>query len=294
MSKLKITKDLAISITASMPVGVCLAGHDGEIVYANPKAEEIFGFDKEELLGLLVEDLIPEGYRHSHRKLRENYIASSTNMAMSGGRVLTGLKKSGINVSLQIGLTPLNDKYVLVTFIESSNEIIKPSSSNDPLTGLPNRKLFSEYSDKLRTLAIRNNKNIAIAFIDLDNFKSVNDQFGHQVGDMVICEVASLLSSNVRGSDIVARVGGDEFMIFLYDAGNHTHLKKNLGKLINQITSISSIDGNPINIGASIGATFTFLPENVKISEMVDMADKLMYEAKKAGKGLVIVNEMDC
>jgi diguanylate cyclase (GGDEF)-like protein/PAS domain S-box-containing protein len=293
MTKFEITKDLAISMTTSLPIGVCLASNDGKIVYANPKAEEIFGFDEGELPGHLAEDLIPEKYRHSHKILRENYVASSTNMAMSGGRVLIGLKKSGVEISVQIGLTPLSDKYTLVTFIESSNEIIKPSSSNDPLTGLPNRNTFSDYSEKLHKLAIRNKKNIAIAFIDLDNFKSVNDQFGHQIGDMVICEVASLLSSSVRGSDVVARVGGDEFIIFLYDAGNHSHLNTILGKLVSQIAAINNIDGNSIDIGASIGATISSMPESVNIGGMVDMADKLMYKAKKAGKGLVFVNEID-
>lgn len=293
MSKLEITKDLAISMTASLPIGVCLAEHNGEIVYANSKAEGIFGFDREELTGRLIEELIPESYRNSHKKMREKYIASPTNIAMSGGRVLRGLKKSGVEVYLQIGLTPLTDKYTLISLIESTNEIIKPASSNDPLTGLPNRKLFGEYGEKLRKLAVRNKKNISIAFIDLDNFKSVNDQFGHQVGDRVICEVARLLSRNVRESDIVARVGGDEFVICLYDMGQHAHLHKILAPLISQISSLGDIDGNSIAIGGSIGATFTCTPESVTISEMVGMADKLMYEAKKAGKGIVIVNEID-
>ncbi len=293
MSKLKITKDLAISITASLPVGVCLAANDGAIVYANPKAVDIFGFNKEELLDYFIEDLMPEKYRNSHRMFRNNYVANPINIAMSGGRILTGLKKSGVEVLLQIGLTPLTDKYTLITFIESTNEIIKPSSSNDPLTGLPNRKLFDEYGEKMRKLAIRNKKNISIAFIDLDNFKFVNDQFGHQIGDMVICEVAYLLRSNVRESDIIARVGGDEFIICLYGMKKHTHLKKFLDQLISQISSVCNIERNSIDIGASIGAIITCTPESVKISEMVGMADKLMYKAKKAGKGIVIVNEID-
>lgn len=293
MSTLEMTKNLAISITESLPIGVCLASTSGVIVYANPKAENIFGFDKDELLGHSVENLVPETSRHSHKKLREDYLINPTNIAMSGGRVLTGLKKDGVEVFLQIGITPLTDTYTLVSFIESTNEIIKLSSSNDPLTGLPNRKLFGEYAEKLRKLAIRNKKSISIAFIDLDSFKSVNDQFGHHIGDVVICEVASLLRNNVRESDIVARVGGDEFVICLYDMAKHAQLQIFLDELIGKISAVRHIEGNLINIGASIGAVITSAPESVEISEMASMADKLMYKAKNSGKGMVVVNEID-
>lgn len=292
MSKLKLTRDLAISIATSLPLGVLLVTKvGGEIVYANPKAEDIFGYFKDELFGHIIENLIPQRYHRSHKVLRENFVADPRTTAMSSGRVLTGLKKCGEEVSLQIGITPLNDEYILLSCIESTNEVIKPSSSNDPLTGLPNRKVFDEYSEKLHKLAIRNNKSISIAFIDLDYFKSVNDQFGHQVGDAVICEVASQLNHNVRTSDIIARVGGDEFIICLYDIGNKTHLKRHLERLITQISSITNVEGNTIKIGASIGSIITYSAHNAKISEMVGQADKLMYEAKKVGKGIAVISE---
>jgi len=294
MSKLTLNKDLAISIATKLPLGVILvAKDDGKIAYANPKAEDIFGYNNEESLGHNVEDLIPERYHRSHMVLRENYAANPQNMAMNSGRVVTGLKKGGGEFSLQIGITPLDDKYLLLSCIESSNEIIKPSSSNDPLTGLPNRKVFDEYSEKLHKLAIRNNKSISIAFIDLDNFKPINDQFGHHIGDVVICEVASHLRHNVRTSDIIARVGGDEFIICFYDIGNSAHLKSYLDRLISQISSITNVEGNPIEIGASIGSVITHMPQSVKMSDMVSQADKLMYQAKKTGKGLTVIGQME-
>lgn len=293
MSKLTMTKDLAISITMSLPLGVFLVAKDnGKIVYANPKAEDTFGYQNDESLGHTIEDLIPERYHRSHKVLRKNYTANPKNTAMNSGRVVTGLRKDGNEFSLQIGITPLNDKYILLSCIESTNEIIKPSSSNDPLTGLPNRKVFDEYSEKLHKLAIRNEKSISIAFIDLDNFKAVNDQFGHRIGDSVICEVANKLINNLRRSDIIARVGGDEFIICLYDIGSRTYLKKHLERLIEQISSISNIEGNSIDIGASIGSILTCTPQSVKMTEMVSQADKLMYKSKKTGKGLAIIEQI--
>lgn len=293
MSKLELTKELAISITAAMPIGVCLAAQNGEIVFANAKAESIFGYNKNELTELLIEDLIPPGYRTTHKKIRDLYTAHPKDTAMGGGRLLPGLKKNGEEIHLQIGLTPFPDSLTLVSLIETTNQIIKPSNSNDPLTGLPNRKLFDEYSKALRNLAVRDQKSVSIAFIDLDNFKSVNDQFGHQIGDRVICEVAHLLRSHVRESDIVARVGGDEFTLCLYDVGEHKQLKFILTELITKISTLDDIEGHPINIGASVGAIMTNTPNKIEISEMIDMTDKLMYEAKKSGKGIVVINEID-
>lgn len=292
MSQFEMTQELALLLTDVLPVGVCLAATNGEIVYANTKIENIFGYDKNELTGYYIEDLIPANYRHAHHEQRQSYVSKPVGTAMAGGRLLAGLNKYGEEIQLQVGLSPFSDEYTLVSIIETTNNIMKPSSANDLLTGLPNRKMFDEYSHKLRTLAIRNNKNISIAFIDLDHFKPINDEFGHQFGDKVIRKVASLLKEHMRESDIVARIGGDEFIVCLYGVNESNHLKAILTKLINRITSIEHIDGNKINLGASIGALLSISPKDIDISEMVHQTDKLMYEAKKAGKGVVIVNEI--
>lgn len=292
MSKFEMTKDLALSVTDALPIGVCLASHSGEIVFANTKIESIFGYEKNELTGYYIEDLIPANYRHYHHEQRQSYISKPTGTAMAEGRLLAALKKSGEVIQLQIGLSIFSDEYTLVSIIETTNEIIKPSSSNDQLTGLPNRKMFDEYSHKLKSLAVRNNKNISIAFIDLDNFKPINDEFGHDFGDKVICKVASLLKKYMRESDIVAHIGGDEFIVCLYDVNESSHLKAILTTLISRITSIKMVDGNEINLGASAGALFSNSPKDININEMINKTDKLMYEAKKAGKGVVVVNQV--
>lgn len=293
MPQLELTKDLALLITDSLPIGICLAAHNGEIVFANTKIEKIFGYDKNELAGYYIEDLIPVNHRHDHHKLRASYTAKPTSAAMADGRLLLGLRKDGEEIQIQIGLTPLAEEYVLVSLIETTNNIIKPSNSNDQLTGLPNRKLFDEYSQKLRKLAIRNKKNISVAFIDLDNFKPINDQFGHQFGDKVLCKVASLLRNQLRESDVIARVGGDEFVICFYDVGDPVDLKGILTQLVNSISSIKILNGHKINIGASVGALMTFTPSVVEIEEMINITDKLMYDAKKSGKGIIVINEVD-
>lgn len=293
MSTLSVTKELAVSMMSSLPIGILLVTRDGVIVYANTKAEDVFGFCDGEFDGLSIEDLMPERYREEHRASMDSYFSCPQSVAMSGGRTLTGLKKNREEFSLQIGLTPLVDNHTLVSFIESTNEVIKPSVSNDLLTGLPNRGSFDEYSEKLRKLAIRNNKSIILAFIDLDNFKSVNDDYGHHIGDLVLCDVANILKTNLRTSEVVARIGGDEFVACLYDLGKPSFLEKLLTKLQDKITAIKDIDGHTIDIGASIGALIAHSPKNIGVEQMIDIADTLMYEAKKAGKGKIVIQEID-
>lgn len=287
-----ILKGLGLEILDSIPIGVMVVSTNGEIVFANDKSDNIFGYCAGRLQGCFIEELIPKEARVQHKKMREHYDEKPVIHAMGGGRVLKGLKKSGEEILLQIGLSPLQNNYTLVSFIESTNDVIKISHSNDSLTGLPNRNLFNEQSEYQRKLAKNNKNSLSMVFIDLDNFKHVNDQFGHDIGDKVICEVARLLRQNIRENDIVGRIGGDEFAICLYGVKDLVFLKEKSGHLIDSISSIDQIEGNDISIGASIGAVITHYPDTIVIHDMVHIADKLMYEVKKRSKGSSIVKEL--
>lgn len=261
-------------------------------MFANTKAEEIFSYSKDEFVGLSIEQLIPKRFRDSHKKIRKVYSAAPTETAMAGGRVLIGLRKSSEEVRLQIGLNTLNDKYILVSLIETNNAIIKPSISNDPLTGLANRKTFDELSQKLWQLAIRQSCSISIAFIDLDNFKAVNDQYGHPFGDKLIIKVAQLLAKHIRESDILARIGGDEFVICYFDISDPEKLRDRLKNLMEQIASLNEIDGKAFKIGASIGAVMTKALNKWSTLDLIGLADTLMYQVKNDGKGKVKVKSL--
>jgi len=293
MSKLPSIEHVALTIIESLPVGIFLVSNStGRVIFANQKANQVFEYHGDETLGLQIEDMIPEKYRQAHKGYREDYSGNPKPIAMNSGRVLSGLTKNGAEVLIQIGITPLDGQHTILSFIEMTNDIIKPSSSNDPLTGLPNRKLFEERSEGLRELAIRNSNTISIAFIDLNKFKPINDQFGHEFGDTVIVKIANILTGRVRASDVVARVGGDEFIICLYDMRSCDQLHRYLEDLSSEISAIRNIDGHSIDVGASIGATITHFPKNVSINEMVTMADRLMYEAKKSSREGAIINEI--
>ena len=154
---------------------------------------------------------------------------------------------------------------------------------HDPLTGLVNRTFLKMQLETLTKINKRENKKLAIIFIDLDNFKFINDTFGHEAGDELLIEISKRLQSLVRESDIVARIGGDEFIIIL----NHINLKKDVEIVIthiqNELSKPVIIEKNNIEITFSAGITI-YPDDTTNVNEILQFADIAMYESKKEGK----------
>ncbi|WDE09445.1 sensor domain-containing diguanylate cyclase [Thalassomonas haliotis] len=274
-----------------MPVGLLLVDLQGNIVFINGKLQGLLGYSQEEIIGKTVNILVPERYREAHGDMLSSYLKAPTSRAMDQGRVLLAVNKKGHEIQFKIGLTPVSfaeQAYVLASMIEVSNKIIKIAANNDPLTGLPNRDFFYELSENIRSEAIRNGVRLTLLFIDLDDFKAVNDQYGHYIGDLVLCQVADCLNHSVRKNDIIGRLGGDEFVLCLYGVPNDQALNGIAKGLIDKISAINTVQENPINISASIGVACTNNPRNIVLTDMIKLADKLMYQAKDRGKGKVI------
>lgn len=167
-------------------------------------------------------------------------------------------------------------------------------SLHDPLTSLPNRRLFYDRLDHARKVAIRHGSAFAVGLLDLDGFKEVNDRFGHKAGDHVLIEISSLLSSLLRESDTVARLGGDEFGIILTGLSFDNSLDRpspaivpgldaTLDRILEGIRGIRSVDGVPVAITACLGVT-VFPVDRSEVDHLVMNADRSMYEVKKSGK----------
>jgi len=275
------------------PIGMLLVNKSGCIIFSNLKSERIFGYRNKELLGLSIDRLVPNKLHKPHESMREEFSNSSTSHAMDYGRVLPARKKDNSEIQVQIGLNPFkykSEKYTLVSIIDMRNQVLKIASYHDALTGLPNRNLFKELSNNLLHLASRNQLCIAVLFIDLDGFKYINDTFSHSTGDKILCKVSEIFSRSIRKNDVVSRIGGDEFVIFLYGIKNKKALKKLANTMLQQIISLNYIDNHKINISASIGAHFSTQPGKKLIDDLLKDADKLMYDAKNTGKAKVIIN----
>jgi diguanylate cyclase (GGDEF)-like protein len=183
--------------------------------------------------------------------------------------------------SLMEALFLLLSAYMLLK-IKNELEVHKNLALTDSLTGVLNRRSFYELAEYEVKKSRRYGRLLTMVYIDLDDFKTVNDSFGHARGDLLLRSVATTIREELRGSDIVARVGGDEFAVLLAETGEES--SEVLKKLRSRLNTVMAHHGGAVT--ASIGAvTFRFPPASV--DEMVHLADKLMYRIKHSGKDRV-------
>lgn len=165
-------------------------------------------------------------------------------------------------------------------------------ATHDPLTGLCNRLLLNDRLDHAINHAERFNQSISLIFCDLDNFKPINDTYGHTVGDEILKRVAHFLKDILRKDDTVCRFGGDEFVILLEDLHSFEYLNDILYR-INALTHTPCvIDGNTISIGMSIGASI-YPDDGVTQEALIKSADSAMYKAKNRGKNRIEYSQTD-
>ncbi len=177
----------------------------------------------------------------------------------------------------------MEENEALLEKIEAKNAQLQELAHYDPLTGLPNRRQFEEYMSVELARAKRHKRLLVLFFIDLDKFKTVNDTFGHPLGDALLVEVAKRLKQNLRLTDYIARIAGDEFAILLpeirhaYEAGTVAQ------KVLKTISEMYHISGKEIHLSASIGiACYPRAGEETDL--LTKHADVAMYNAKQAGR----------
>jgi len=171
---------------------------------------------------------------------------------------------------------------MLSRLLESRAELAH-IAHHDPLTGLPNRKLLADRLKQSLARARRNQARVAILFLDLDGFKPINDQFGHEAGDRALCEVAARLSAILREEDTLARIGGDEFVVLITDLKeNAEHVLRRLAeKCLAAFEADFLIDGRPSRLSTSIGIAIG----DADGDQLLIAADQAMYRAKEQGRG---------
>jgi diguanylate cyclase (GGDEF)-like protein/PAS domain S-box-containing protein len=172
--------------------------------------------------------------------------------------------------------------------LEKMNDMLQSQAARDPLTGLPNRRLMLDRLKHALASSMRSGREGALLFIDLDNFKTLNDTLGHGIGDLLLQQVAQRLESCVREGDTVARLGGDEFVVMLEDLSEKDHeaaaQTEVIGeKILATLNQPYQLDKHEYRNSPSIGATL-FNDHQQSIEELLKQADIAMYQAKKAGR----------
>jgi diguanylate cyclase (GGDEF)-like protein/PAS domain S-box-containing protein len=170
-----------------------------------------------------------------------------------------------------------------VTAQRESELALRRLASFDSLTGLPNRTVFNDRLDHAIAKAQRNSGTLAVCFLDLDNFKNINDSLGHKAGDQLLVEVAKRLKACVREGDTVARLGGDEFTVILEEVRSTRYVGKVADKLLTEISRTYMLDSTEVNISPSIGISL-YPADGRDIEHLVKNADAAMYYAKKSGR----------
>ena len=190
---------------------------------------------------------------------------------------------------IHLQLLSFDDRAAFVAFsIDMTNHVqeyenLKSMAHYDTLTRLPNRVLFSDRLQQAIAHSKRNESLLAICFLDLDNFKAINDNFGHHIGDKLLLEVAQRIQSEIREGDTVSRLGGDEFTLLLGGIKSFPQCEQMLERIHHSLSRPYQIDGHEHYISASTGVTIYPLDESDSYN-LVCHADSAMYQAKSTGK----------
>jgi diguanylate cyclase (GGDEF)-like protein/PAS domain S-box-containing protein len=261
---------------------------DGRFIYANKSLAGLYGMSSGEIGGKNFFDLDASVASALQQQLHQVIETK----AISRGE-MPGLSSAGKETTYEYLFVPVMDQAGQLEAIagtarditerKATEEKIKHSANYDFLTGLPNRSLFRDRLEREVKHSGRTGLPIALLFIDLDGFKEVNDRLGHDAGDSLLQQAAQRISSCVRGTDTVARFGGDEFTVILTEVNKIAHLEIQAREIIEELAKPFFVVGTDVCISGSTGITL-FPRDAATPEELLRNADQAMYVAKHGGR----------
>ncbi len=285
------TEDRFRVIVDSSPNALLMFDQDGRMALANAASQRILGYAQDEMLGRNVELLLP-GLLHSALLQQPR--------ADAGLVALLARHKDGHMVPVDVGLNPITTaegRFILATVVDmtarrEAEQAMLRLAYYDVLTGLPNRRMFVERLQHALTVNIRAPRFGALLFLDVDHFKSINDTIGHDAGDLMLQEVAARLRNNLRDSDSVARIGGDEFVVLLeaLDATREAaaaHAQEVANKIRTVLAEPYSLRGRMFPGSVSLGVALWGGEQPQDVGELLKRSDMAMYDAKRGGRNAV-------
>ena len=288
-----LLRDQALASTNNGVMISRASADDHSILYVNPAFERITGYSAAEAVGrigrfLVREDLAQPGLDEIRAALRER---------RPGHAILRNYRKDGTMFWNELFIAPISDatRDDITHFVSVINdisdrmhyqEVLEHQATHDTLTGLANRSLLNDRIAQAIALARRSRRQVAVALLDLDHFKHINDAYGHSAGDALLKEIALRLRQCVRETDTVARLGGDEFVVVLTDLARTEDAEQVAQKMVEALAAPIRIDARELYVGASIG--LALYPRDGEHGEiLLRNADMAMYRVKEHGRNSV-------
>ena len=286
--------DAAIRLSASVfeasTDGIMVTDAQGTILSINAAFTTLTGYSADEAVGQNTRIL------KSGRHDAAFFEAMFSQLAQTGqwkGEVWSQRKDGSIYLE-ELSISAIcNDtgditRYVAVcadiTDQWDKTQLLRHMALHDSLTGLPNRVLLMERLMQLMAMSVREPRQIALMFLDLDGFKRVNDTWGHDMGDHVLQTSAKRLQGLLRPCDTVARLGGDEFVVLLDNPSSRDSVGLVAARVIREINEPIMLNGQTVHVGTSIGISKLHSPADMSAEALLKLADDAMYASKAAGK----------
>ncbi|MBI2324362.1 MAG: diguanylate cyclase, partial [Chloroflexi bacterium] len=265
----------------------------GRIVDWNGQAEALFGWSRGEIIGRpLAETIVPPTLREQHRRGLRRYLGGGEGPLIGRTQRMPALHRDGHTFPAEISITAIRrgDDRTFSAFIRDMSEQERREAElerlalYDTLTGLPNRTLLRDRFDLAVAAARRDGTAVALGFVDLDQFKSVNEALGHAVGDTLLREAGRRFRAAVRETDTVGRIGGDQFGVVISALAQGSEATEVGRRLLRALERSIEVEARPVYLTASVGLAVVPVAE-AAFEETMRQAEVAMYEAKRAGGG---------
>ena len=289
LAKSRQTLQLAERVIESSFEGIIVTDENVRIEFVNPAFTQLTGYTADEVIGRTPE-ILSSG-RHD-AEFYQRMWQSLKNHGYWRGEIWNRRKTGELYLEL-LTITAITDDegkvthyaglFTDITQDRRNEEQIRQLAYYDALTGVPNRRLLEDRLDHAIRHAHRTGMLLAVIFMDLDEFKDVNDSLGHSVGDELLLQFTKRVRSCLREDDTLARLGGDEFIVLLPEMENMDHVIAVIDRLITANDKPYQVDGNTLKVGTSIGVSL-YPEDGQTVRELINGADVAMYRSKRDGR----------